>query len=222
MKTSVWDILTGVVILGMLCMIGAFGAILINPSAGYNPFPPKTGGPVLPTLVLPTATMTVPGLPPTWTPSPTPADTQAPVNANGLRASSTPAPTNTVVVLPSFTPSKTARTGFGGGTCSVTYQQPADNSTQTKGKAFTVRWTIKNTSKDTWAADSVDIRFVSGDRVHTGNDVRDFPYDVAPGGMLDLTIDMNAPATAGSYVSNWQLAAGSKSYCNFYITFRTN
>ncbi len=85
---------------------------------------------------------------------------------------------------------------------------------------FDMRWTIKNTSKDTWRADSVDIRYIGGDITHAGNDPLDMPYDVAPGGMLDLIVSMTTPATAGSYVSNWQLSAGSKVYCSFYVTLR--
>jgi hypothetical protein len=89
-----------------------------------------------------------------------------------------------------------------------------------KGQAFTVNWTIKNTSKIIWRGDSVDIRFVFGDRMHSGNDVMDFPYDVSPGGMLNLSITMTAPSEAGSYVSNWSLTQGGTSLCRFYITLR--
>ena len=81
-----------------------------------------------------------------------------------------------------------------------------------------MRWTIKNTSNDPWRSDSVDIRFISGDRMHSGNDLRDMPYDVGPGGMLDLVIPMTAPATTGSKVSNWRLVQGDKPLCSFFIT----
>lgn len=223
MKTSIWDILTGVILLGILCMVGAFIMIMVNPQASFNPFPPSTGGgqqPVATMIVLPSATETSPGLPPTWTPAPTQEDTKAPANPGTLRASSTPMPTNTVLVLPSFTPSKTLRTGIGGGSCTIVYQDPADNSSKKKGETFDMRWTIKNTSKDPWRADSVDINFVSGDRMHSGNDARDFPYDVGPNGMLDLVVSMTAPSTSGSYVSNWRLVQGSKVLCSFFVTLR--
>ncbi len=222
MKTSIWDILTGVILLGIICMVGSFVTILANPHTPINPLPPSVvDSRVVKPIVLPSATPTAPGLPPTWTPSPTVENTKAPVNANGLRPSSTPAPTNTVVVLPTFTPSTTPRIGVSGGTCLVVNQTPADNSYQTKGSNFTVRWIIKNTSTDTWRSDSVDINYVSGLR-GSGNDVIDMPYDVAPGGMLDWSVNLTAPNTNGSYVSNWKIAAGTKSMCNFYITFQTH
>jgi Ig-like domain from next to BRCA1 gene len=219
MKTSIWDILTGVVLLGMLCMIGGIGMTLVNPNNALNPFPPNAPlSPVVEPISLPTFTMTSPSLPPVWTLTPSPVDTKAPVDANGLRPSSTPVPTNTVVFLPSFTPSRTARSGISGGSCSVTFQNPKDNASQTAGKAFPVQWTIKNTSSKIWRSDSVDIRFVSG-RYHEGADVRDMQYDVAPGGMLDLTINMNAPVTPGAYVANWSLAEGTTPVCSFFVAF---
>ncbi len=223
MKTSIWDILTGVILLGIICMVGAFVTILANPHTAINPLPPSAGIPgVITPIVMPAASTPTQGLPPTWTPTATQENTQAPVNSNGLRPSSTPLPTNTVVVLPTFTPSTTPRTGLGGGTCLVVNQTPADNSYQTNGSTFPVRWIIKNTSSDTWRSDSVDIDYVSGGRYHSGNDVIDMPYDVAPGGMLDWTVNLTAPNKNGSYVSNWKLAAGDKTLCAFYITFQTH
>lgn len=223
MKTSIWDILTGVILIGILCVIGAVAVILLDPSSAINPFPPAVVSPdnVVTPIVIPSQTATLKGIfPPTWTPTPTQEDTKAPVNADGLRASSTPFPTSTVLVLPTFTPSRTARSGVGGGTCTITYQDPADNKSVTKGSSFDVRWTIKNTSNDTWRADSVDILYVNGDRMHAGNDARDMPYDVTPAGMLDLVVPMTAPSTGGAYVSNWRLVNGSRTLCSFYIAIR--
>jgi hypothetical protein len=228
MNKSTWDILTGLTLLGVLCLIGIFGLILFDPTTPLNPLPPSVVGgrevKITP-IILPSATMTMPGLPPTWTPSPLAADAQAPASnpggTAGLKPSSTPIPTNTVVMLPTFTPSKTARSGIGGGTCLIVYQEPADNSTKKVSSSFDVRWTIKNSSGQSWDAGSVDIRYIGGDRMHSGNDLRDMPYTVGQGGMLDLVIPMTAPGTAGTYTSNWQLAAGSKALCNFFVQIRT-
>lgn len=226
MKTSIWDILTGITLLAILCLIVVFAAILLNPATPLNPLPPQAvqaeQQPVVPTVALPSATVTSVGLPPTWTAVPTIADTPVPSSsgASPLRPSSTPVPTNTVVILPTFTPSKTTRSGVGGGSCTVIYQDPQDGTSKTKATTFDVRWTIKNTSSQTWRGDSVDIRFMSGDRMHSGNDVRDMPYDVGSNGMLDLVVSMTAPATAGSYTSNWALVQGSTSVCNFYVQIR--
>jgi hypothetical protein len=236
MKTSIWDILTGILLLSVLCLIGAFGMILVNPNVPFNPFPPKSlsGTPqtVNTPIVLPSPTETFPGLPPTFTPTPIPTQantvvspseaTKAPAPSTGLRPSSTPVPTNTPVMLPTFTPSKTARSGVTGGSCEIVYQDPKDGTFKAKGTSMDVRWTIKNTSSDVWRADSVDIKYVGGDRMHSGNDLRDMPYDVGVNGMLDLVIPMTLPANGGTYVSNWSLVSGSKPLCNFFIQIRAN
>lgn len=219
MKTSIWDILTGITLLGVLCLLGVFGMIIINPASAFNPFRPA--GPALaPTIVLPTATDTpTPGLPPTWTPTPSPEFTDTP-EAAPVVATSTLMPTNTVVVLPTFTPSRTPRTGVGGGSCQVVYQNPADDSVLPSGAEFDMRWTIKNTSSKSWPGDATDIRFVSGDRLHIGNDVRDMPYDVSENGTVDIIVTMRTPLTPGSYVTNWSLSQGSTSVCRFYVQFK--
>ncbi len=66
------------------------------------------------------------------------------------------------------------------------------------------------------------IAYVSGGRYHAGPDIIDLPYDVAPGGKLDLKITFTAPNSPGSYVSNWMIEEGSTVLCRFYILFRTH
>jgi len=223
MRTSIWDILTGVVLLGILCLILAFVIIALNPQTAINPFKPYRPT-LVPPITFPTATQEWTNqMPPTWTPSPLPAEaTQAEAPAlPTLRPSSTPLPTNTIVVLPTFTPTRNVGgSGVGGGSCTVVYQDPADDSFITAGKDFAVRWTIKNTSNKTWRRDSVDIRFMSGQAMHTGASALDLMYDVGNGGLVDITMDMKAPATGGSYTTNWALVEGNVSLCRFYLTIR--
>ncbi|MFH2103444.1 MAG: hypothetical protein ABIJ39_08855 [Chloroflexota bacterium] len=78
-NSLIWNILTGVMLLGVLCLGGFFLSIFINPYQAFNPFPPAP----LPTLVqYPTATSTLIPRAATWTPSPTivplPTRTRAP------------------------------------------------------------------------------------------------------------------------------------------------
>ena len=86
----IWNILTVLLLLGVLCLGGYFMMIFINPQSGLNPFPPPT----LPAaLQLPTETPTPRGvLPPTWTPEPTNPPTETP----------TPRPTATLPPTPTF------------------------------------------------------------------------------------------------------------------------
>ncbi|MCJ7701929.1 MAG: hypothetical protein MUO62_10120 [Anaerolineales bacterium] len=82
----VWNILTILVLLTIVCVGLVFITVLINPQVGFNPFPPPTM-PVRAALNTPTPTPKS-ILPPTWTPTaslvptmtntPAPADTPLP------------------------------------------------------------------------------------------------------------------------------------------------
>jgi len=110
--------------------------------------------------------------------------------------------------------------GPGNESCQVVYQSPPDDTMFPKTAAFDARWTVRNTSQAAWRASTVTIRFVSGDRLHTGADARDLPVDVLPDGLLDTIVDMNAPGVAGSYTSNWALMDGATRLCAFYVQIR--
>ncbi len=86
----IWNILTVLVLLSVVCLGGYFLLIFINPQSGLNPFPPPT----LPVAMqLPTQTPTPRGvLPPTWTPEPTNPPTETP----------TPRPSATLPPTPTF------------------------------------------------------------------------------------------------------------------------
>jgi hypothetical protein len=90
LSSMIWNVLTLLVLLTVLCVIGVFLAVFVNPNSSINPFPPA----VIPTgIALPSMTPTPRiVLPATWTASPTLLPTQT----------FTPAPTNTP--LPSETP----------------------------------------------------------------------------------------------------------------------
>jgi hypothetical protein len=173
------------------------------------------------TIALPTPTFTATnsGLPPTWTPIPeaTQAGQSAGESEATLLPSSTPVPTFTPVILPTFTPSRTPRKAVSSGSCQVANQTPADGSYILKNSDFETHWTIKNTSEILWRSDSIDIRFTSGDRLHTGTDVRDMPYDVAPGGQIEVVVNMHAGDTPGSYTANWALVSGLSPVCSFFV-----
>lgn len=86
----IWNILTVLVLLSVVCLAGLFVMVFINPNSALNPFPPPT----LPVaLQFPTQTPTPRGaLPPTWTPEPTNPPTETP----------TPRPTATLPPTPTF------------------------------------------------------------------------------------------------------------------------
>lgn len=223
MKSSIWDILTGILLLGIIVLVGLFVAILINPNVPFNPLPPPASAhhnqQPIPTIVLPTATATPLALPPTWTPTPQVEPTLI-RQAATLRPTSTLVPTFTPVILPTFTPTRAAPAAHGGGSCSVTAQEPPDNSYITAGQSFDVQWTLKNQSPQVWRSDSVDIRWVGGDKLGVSQTAYDLPYDVSPGSMLVIPVKMVAPTQGGAYTSNWALVNGATTICQFYIQIK--
>jgi hypothetical protein len=88
-SARVWNILTVLVLVALLCVISYFALIFLDPSSSLNPFPPPTLNPALFTLT-PTVTPRF-TLVPSWTPT-----------SAEVTLSATPVPTNTPV--PSQTP----------------------------------------------------------------------------------------------------------------------
>ena len=74
-RDLVWNVLTGLAIIGIVSLVGIFALIFSNPTIGLNPLPPPTM-PVLVDLSTPTATLFQ--LPPTWTATIGPTGTPRP------------------------------------------------------------------------------------------------------------------------------------------------
>lgn len=99
MKLQIWDILAIVLLLATLAVGVVIFQIYADPYGSLNPFPPPT----LPSmLVLPTYTKTPLRLPATWT-----ATLAAGETRGSFAPSTTPLPTSTGFVLPSYTPTAT-------------------------------------------------------------------------------------------------------------------
>ena len=98
----VWDVLSGLFILGSLIVGLVFLIIFINPQSGLNPLPPTTlPPPIITSTPSPTPRQV---LPPTWTPGPSPTTAppeQADAPAATPQATATaPAPTITRETTP--------------------------------------------------------------------------------------------------------------------------
>lgn len=218
MKTSIWDALAIVLVLGIVLVLLVFGSIFSNPTAPFNPFPPATQ---VPTLFIATYTPTAISLPPTWTPAAgdsTPQDATTPTR----RATATIAPTRTAFVLPSPTPNPvlsmpTLERPLLTGKCEVVEQSPKDDSTIQPGTEFTTSWTLKNTGETTWDKSSADVKFKSGTRMQKAGDLIDMPSSVSVGSTVVITITMTAPTTPGYYLTAWNIVAGSNALCTFYV-----
>lgn len=106
----VWNVLTVLVLLAVVCVALVFLVIFINPTSAFNPFPPPTA---IPTISLPTATNTaLIQLQATWTPTITSAPTETPTLT--LVPTDTPFPTETPFTVFTPLPSPTGEPVTGG------------------------------------------------------------------------------------------------------------
>lgn len=78
-----------------------------------------------------------------------------------------------------------------------------DNTNKNAGDDFTKTWRLRNSGTCTWTSD-YDIVFVSGDAM--GADASDnLPGNVSPGSTVDVSMDMTAPSSNGTFKGNWRL-----------------
>lgn len=221
MKLSIWDILTGVVVLASACLACAFTQIFFNPAASYNPFPPPTAlAPLMITIPSATATVGIRVLPATWTPTSPPESSATP--AMILKPSSTVLPTATLFFMPTATPlptiTRTPAATRTDGRCQVVDESPKDNAEYSPGQEFDKSWTLRNLGNDPWRSDSIDIRFLSGTRMHTGADAYDLSRDISKNDTYQFGASrMRAPNSPGTYTAQWAFVSGDKSVCNFYM-----
>ncbi len=71
------------------------------------------------------------------------------------------------------------------------------------GNTFTKTWRIRNSGSCTWDT-RFDIAFVDGTQMTSGK-VWDLPKEVKSGETVDISIEMTAPSTVGSYQANFQM-----------------
>lgn len=97
----VWNVLTIVVLVTILCVMSVFLLIFVNPYSGINPFPPPT---LYPSMIPPTMTVTPRfTLIPSWTPTRIMATSTSTPEATNIPESTAVAPagTSTVEVISS-------------------------------------------------------------------------------------------------------------------------
>ncbi len=82
-----------------------------------------------------------------------------------------------------------------------------DGTSLSPGQAFTKTWRLKNVGTCTWTP-SYSLAFVSGDPMG-GPASLALPGTVVPGQSVDLSVDLVAPAEAGSYAGYWMLRNAS-------------
>ncbi|MCP4139778.1 MAG: hypothetical protein GY755_05720 [Chloroflexi bacterium] len=83
----------------------------------------------------------------------------------------------------------------------VTY---ADNSEVASGAAFTKTWRIKNNGTCSWTSGYV-LLFDSGDQMGAPGTATITAGTVAPGATVDISVDLTAPASPGTYQGKFKL-----------------
>jgi hypothetical protein len=91
-----------------------------------------------------------------------------------------------------------------------------DGTKYAPGTAFTKTWRLKNTGTTTWTT-AYQVRYYAGDAMGSSSS-KAVPNEVAPGATVDISIDLKAPSTAGSYQTTFVLSnAEGYNFSNFYV-----
>ncbi len=112
-------------------------------------------------------------------------------------ATSTPIPPTATPIPPTPTPIPCYQVKF------VQDITIPDGTKIIAGTTFTKTWRIRNSGSCTWDT-RFDIAFVSGTQMTSGT-IWDLTKEVRPGETVDISINMTAPATVGTYQANFQM-----------------
>ena len=82
-----------------------------------------------------------------------------------------------------------------------------DGTAFTAGTSFIKTWRIKNEGSCTWNS-SYQVVFADGDKMQAPDSVQLAPGSVAPGGTLDVSIQLKVPASPGDYTGYFRIKAG--------------
>lgn len=127
----------------------------------------------------PTVTITPPILPGTATPSATPTRTSLPTSTSPVTQCDQAAPGVPIdVTIP-------------------------DDTKMQPGQTFTKVWRLQNSGTCNWTK-NYSVAVFSGEAMGAPTSVP-MPSNVAPGQSVDISVDLVAPQTAGTYQGNWKL-----------------
>ncbi len=114
----------------------------------------------------------------------------------------TPVPSTTFTLTPTFTntPLPCNKASFEG---DITIP---DGTEISSGTSFNKTWKIKNEGTCIWSS-SYQIIFVDGNQMNAPAAVQLTPGSIAPGGSVEVTIQMKAPDAAGNYTGYYRIKA---------------
>jgi hypothetical protein len=135
------------------------------------------------------------------TETPTATETPAPT------ATSTPERTNTPSGFAS--PAGVQPAGSCYGLAFVSDVTIPDNTTMTPGQKFTKTWRVRNSGSCAWEK-GFKFNFIGGEAM--GGSSVSLVSAVQPGNETDLSVDLTAPSTQGTYRGNWRMTNASGAY----------
>jgi len=84
---------------------------------------------------------------------------------------------------------------------------------------FTKTWVLKNIGYCTWTTD-YNLVFTSGNSM-SGDISSPLPYDVPPGGIVEVSVDLEAPSKDGTYKGEWAIENESGyNFANFWVLIK--
>jgi Ig-like domain from next to BRCA1 gene len=193
-----------------LTIIVIIGAMLACNLPSNSPSQPD------PNAVLTAAALTVQAqLSANNTPTLSPAGTATSALSAGT-ATFTPIPLSTYTSVPVVTATTTCdRALF------ITDVSYPDNTIVPAGSAFTKTWRLQNTGSCSWTP-SYDVVFISSN-IMNGPTVQALSGNVNPGQTVDISVNLTAPSSNGTYTSYWGLRNPSGViFTHFYVQIKVN
>lgn len=143
-----------------------------------------------------------------------PSPTNTPLPSFTPLPSLTPLPTSTATLPGGVTPGTPVSGGGSGPQLPCNAAQflkdvtVPDGTEFSQGESFTKTWRIKNVGSCTWTRD-YDAVFKDGDSMGAPSGGVGFPYSVLPGQYVEISADLVAPSTPGTYRGDWMLRDAS-------------
>lgn len=106
--------------------------------------------------------------------------------------------------------------------CALVSQKPKDWTKMQRRHIFDATWTVRNTGTKTWGKHGIDLKYISGTKMHTYGDTYNLAKNVGSGKTITLIVDMISPKTKGYYTAVWGLYKGSQVFCKLSITINVN
>jgi hypothetical protein len=162
---------------------------------------------------------TATSLPPTETEIPTATPTEAPTDTQVPPTNTAPVVYTAVVYTKTSVPNTATLSPTPAAySCLVTASSPANNTQYAASASFDGVWVLKNNGTMPWYGTEMDLKYISGQKMQSYQDVYDLGSDLAVGSSITFTLDMTAPSTAGTYTMTWGLSYGDITLCTFGTT----